>query len=142
MRSPAHIPRTYKRGSDFPSEAFVQKAVERHFASLGFAVDASSQVDLLCSHPATGERWHIEAKGKTAQPGLDFRTCLGQLLQQIRDRAVNHAVAVPDTSQYTAQIALLAPWVVELLRIHWLLVAFDGSVRVVAAAGHNDERYA
>lgn len=125
------IPRTYKLGTGFPAEGFVQAAVERHFRELGFDVDANGQIDLLCVNPSNGERWQIEAKGKTSQPGLDFRTCLGQLVQRIQDRDVNHAIAVPDIASYTTQIALVAPWVAQSLRLHWLLVAPDASVRVV-----------
>lgn len=133
MRTSA--PRTYKLGTSFPSEGFVQEAIERYFHDQGFDVDATGQVDLLCVNRTTGERWHIEAKGKTAQPGLDFRTCLGQLMQQMRERDVHHAVAVPDIPQYAAQIALIAPWVVDTLRIHWIVVTADGTIRVTRPGG-------
>lgn len=131
MTTPSTPPRKYKLGTQFPSEGFVQDVVERHFQALGFTIDATGQIDLRCVHPVTGERWQVEAKGKTAQPGLDFRTCLGQLVQQIRERTVNHGIAVPDIAPYERQINLVAPWVAASLRIHWILVSEDGSVRII-----------
>jgi hypothetical protein len=134
------IERGYSRGTEFPSEAFVQQAIERHFRALGFAVDTTGHVDLLCSRSDGPERWHIEAKGKTSQCGLDFRTCLGQLVQRMRDRATRHGVALPDIPQYRAQLELVSPWVVEALGIHWLLVASDGSVEIAAPKIHDAPR--
>lgn len=123
--------RSYKLGSEFPAEWFVQKAIEIHFLDRGFSLDTSGHVDLLCVHSHTGERWHVEVKGLTSQPGLDFRTCLGQLLQRMEDQSTRHAIAVPDVPRYSAQIAKVNQWVVDRLGIHWLLVSADGSVRLV-----------
>src|SRR5207253_7234314 len=125
------IARRYARGTEFPSEAFVQAAIEQHFQQLGFTIDNRGHVDLLCHHPTTTERWHIEAKGETSAPGLDFRTCLGQLVQRMRDRGIHHAIALPDIPQYTSQIGAMSAWVIEALQLHWLLVARDGSVKMV-----------
>jgi len=108
----------------------VQAAIERHFRELGFNVDANGHVDLTCEHPQTGERWHIEAKGKTSACGLDFRTCLGQLVQGIRDREARYGVALPEIPQYAAQIDRVSDWVIEALHIHWLLVSPEGIVSV------------
>ena len=121
----------YKRGAEFPAEFFVQKAVENYFRERGFTLNTSSHVDLICVHPATGEQWHIEAKGITLKPGLDFRTGLGQLVQRMENQSARHAIAVPDIREYVAQIASVSQWVVDRLGIHWLLVAEDGSIRVV-----------
>ena len=125
------IARRYSHGSEFPSEAYVQAAIEEHFRRLGFITDNSGHIDLLCSHPTSGERWHIEAKGETSEPGLDFRTCLGQLIQRMRDSGTNYGIALPNIPRYTSQIEAMSAWVVEALRIHWLLVARDKSVRIV-----------
>lgn len=109
----------------------MQLAVERHFRNAGFDLDSDSRVDLVCFHPETGEAWHIEAKGQTTQVGLDFRTGLGQLVQGMHSKSMKHGIAVPDTPAFQAQVAKLSDWVVALLRIHWLFVSQDGSVRVV-----------
>ena len=89
------IKRNYKLGDAFPAEEFVQAAVERYFRASGFEIDTNGHVDLLCARPDGVERWHIEAKGKTSQLGLDFRTCLGQLVQQIRDGDTHYGIALP-----------------------------------------------
>jgi len=127
--------RSYKRGLEFPHEGFVQLSLEEHFRSAGFLLTTDSRVDLICSHPDTGESWHIEAKGVTSQVGLDFRTGLGQLVQAMHSQDMKHGIALPDTPAFQAQVAKLSAWVVALLRIHWLFVAQDGSVRVIAPGG-------
>lgn len=129
--------RSYKRGLEFPNEGFVQLAVEEHFCNAGFDLTTASRVDLICSHPVTGESWHIEAKGQTTQVGLDFRTGLGQLVQAMHSQDINHGIAIPDTPAFRAQAAKLSDWVVALLRIHWLLVSQDGSVRVISPGATN-----
>ena len=126
---------SYKRGLEFPHEGFVQLAIEDHFRKAGFQLVATGHVDLVCSHPTTGESWHIEAKGVTTQVGLDFRTALGQLVQGMQSQSTNHGIAVPDTPAFQAQVAKLSSWVASLLRIHWLFVSQDGSVRVVSPSG-------
>ena len=127
--------RSYKRGIEFPHEGFVQLSVEEHFRKAGFHLTIDQRVDLLCSHPVTGESWHIEAKGQTTQIGLDFRTGLGQLVQSMQHNQTKHGIAVPDIPAFQVQVAKLSGWVVALLRIHWLFVSSDGSVRVVAPGG-------
>ena len=124
--------RSYKRGVEFPHEGFVQLSIETHFRSAGFDLVTDKSIDLLCSHPATGEAWHIEAKGLTTQVGLDFRTGIGQLVQAMHAENTNHGIAIPDIAEFRAQVKKFSPWVVSLLRLHWLFVSEDGSVRVVA----------
>ena len=124
-------PRRYKRSDEFPHESFVQRSVERHFRDLGFLLDVSGHVDLMCSHPATGEQWHIEVKGVTKATGLDFRTGLGQLLQRMSNEAANHGLAVPNHKQFVDQTSKVSQWVIDRLALHWLLVDPDGSVTVI-----------
>lgn len=124
--------RAYKRGVEFPHEGFVQLAIEAHFRVAGFDVVSDGRVDLLCRHPQTGETWHIEAKGKTTQVGLDFRTGLGQLLQGMIDQESRHGLAVPDIPPFRAQVAKVSAWAVQRLGIHWLFVSADGGIHVVA----------
>lgn len=123
--------RSYKRGLEFPHEGFVQLCVEQHFSNAGFDLITDGRVDLLCSHPVTGESWNIEAKGQTTQVGLDSRTGLGQLIQAMHSQDVKYGIAVPDTVAFQSQIANLSQWAVTLLRIHWLFVSQDGSVRMM-----------
>lgn len=124
--------RKYKLGSEYPAEHFVQMSIENHFSARGFSLDTGSHVDLICVHPDTGERWHIEAKGVTSNCSLDFKTCLGQLIQRMQDGTSKHAIAVPDDPRYLAQVAQVSQWVVDRLSIHWLVVGKDGSVRITA----------
>ena len=122
-------PRRYPRGQDFPHEAFVQAAIERHFAGLGYEADSSGIADLQCWHRTSGDSWIVEAKGATAAVGLDVRTGLGQLLQRMGDRRARFALAVPDTPPFLRQLERVPAWVREQLGLSWLLVAEDGSVR-------------
>lgn len=122
--------RAYPNGVEFPSEAFVQRCIEAHFRLAGFKLIPDGHVDLSCSHPVTGERWQIEAKGKTSSPGLDFQTCLGQLVVRMSDPTIRYAVAVPDVPSYHAQIAKVKVWVTDRLNISWILVGPDGHVTI------------
>lgn len=122
---------TYLRGGDFPHEGFVQRAIEGYFSGLCFKAETGGHADLVCAHSETGERWLVEAKGLTKAVGLDFRTGLGQLVQRMADESCNYAVAVPDIPQFVKQCRAVSTGVRRKLRIHWLLVGPDGSVRRV-----------
>lgn len=122
--------RQYKRGVGFPNEGFIQIAIERHFEQCGYTLNTSTKVDLLCVHPNSGEAWHIEAKGMTTEVGLDFRTCLGQLVQRMEHPHVRHGIALPDLQQFRNQAEKVSSWVIEQLGIHWLFVAESGALRI------------
>ena len=116
----------------------MQRAIEVHFQEAGYTLVTSGQVDLLCTHPVTGEAWHIEAKGQTTQPGLDFRTCLGQLVQRMDSETSTYGIAIPDIEAFRVQVAKLSSWVVAALGIHWLFVHQDGTVHIVGPSGPNN----
>ena len=119
----------YLLGADFPHEGFVQRALERHFTSLGFHITPEGHADLVCVHPQTHERWIVEAKGRTAAIGLDFRTGLGQLLQRMSDQRSRYGLAMPNLPQFRRQCCDVKPWVREALGLHWLLIGADGTVQ-------------
>lgn len=123
--------RQFKNGTAFPSEGFVQQAIEAYFTHLGYSLHTDTDVDLICTASDGRASWHIEAKGKTQQVGLDFRTCLGQLLQRMHLPHAKHGVAVPDIDVYHRQIAKVSPWVIAALGLHWLLVDAAGSVTII-----------
>ncbi len=129
----------YERGTAFPNEGFVQLAIEQHFSDRGFSKSQKGRVDLCCSHPGTNERWVIEAKGETADRGLDFRTGLGQLIQAMDDRSYRFGIAVPDTKGFRYQLAKVPQWVRQALGINWLLVDESGSVRTLGPDEKLDE---
>jgi hypothetical protein len=122
----------YKRGAAFPAEQFVQESIEAHFASRGYRLEKSKHTDLVCSHPNTGDRWHVEAKGISTAIGLDFRTGLGQLVQRMTDRTTKHGIAVPDIPQFQLQISQMSQWAIDRLGVHWLIVREDRSVEVIS----------
>lgn len=121
----------FKLGFDFPSEGFVQLAIEKFFANEGFQVVELRHADFCCLNPATGQKWIVEAKGKTTAIGLDFRTGIGQLIQRMEDETANYAIAVPSLPQFHTQIKNIPYRVRMLLNLHILLVAQDGNVLVV-----------
>lgn len=123
---------TYLRGEEYPHEAFVQEAIEKHFTRRGFQLQPAGDADLVCSHPSTGETWVVEAKGVTTGVGLDLDTGLGQLLRRMHDPDFRYALAVPDVPVFRRACARLPQRVRQALGIHWLLVHEDGSVRRVA----------
>ncbi|EEJ5470597.1 hypothetical protein AU693_003621 [Salmonella enterica subsp. diarizonae] len=123
--------RNYPRGAEFPSEQFVQVSIEKYFSHEGFCIDTSTHVDLICRDQESGDViWQIEAKGKTSNPGLDFRTCLGQLVQRMTNERVNYGLAVPNIPQYINLINQTSAFAVERINITWILVDCDGSVSI------------
>jgi hypothetical protein len=118
-------------GTSFPYEGFVQASIEKHFQALGFIQSKEAHADYYGKHPETGEEWLVEAKGKTSDIGLDFRTGLGQLLQGMKEPNRKYGLAVPDIPQFVAQCNRVPERVRELLQIHWLIVGEDEGVRVV-----------
>ena len=121
---------SYKLGTEFPHEGFVQRAIDTHFQSLGFVMGSKGHVDLVCDHPTTRERWIIEAKGETSDVGLDFRTGLGQLIQAMDEGEAMYGIAIPDTPKFRYQLAKVSTRVREVLGLHWVVVAASGTVRV------------
>ncbi|NUD56435.1 hypothetical protein HUC13_23335, partial [Escherichia coli] len=65
-----------------------------------------------------------------SQPGLDFRTCLGQLVQRITKDNINYAIAVPRIKQYERLIEETSILAVSKLNLHWIFVGPDGSVTI------------
>lgn len=125
------VTRRYLLGCEYPSEGFVQASLEKYFFSQGFDIDTNSDIDLICRDKDSKKIvWQIEAKGKTSQPGLDFRTCLGQLVQRMKEDNINYAVAVPRTKQYERLIEKTSALAVSKLNLHWIFVEPDGSVTI------------
>ena len=129
--------RSFKRGTEWPNEGFVQTAIEAFFRSGGFDIEEHKTIDLVCSHPVTGAKWRVEAKGLTTAVGLDFRTGLGQLLQGMVERDIHYGFAVPDIPQFRRQVRAVPSWVAEMLAIHGLYVQADGSVCVESARSND-----
>lgn len=91
----------FPRGNEFPNEGFVQQAIETYFTSLGYELLEEGFIDLACRHPETGHRWIVEAKGHSSSVGVDFNTCLGQILKRMGDEeSAAFGVAMPATQQY------------------------------------------
>ena len=97
----------------------------------GFEAIEGGYTDLACRHPATGERWIVEAKGETTAVGLDFRTGLGQIVQQFFDPDVRYGIAVPETEKFVRQCAKLSRDARGRLNLHVLLVRPSGEVTII-----------
>lgn len=124
--------RRFPLGVEFPAEGFIQQALENHFASLGYELLDEGHTDLACTNPQTGDRWIIEAKGHSSSIGLDFNTCLGQLLKRMHDDENSRfGLAVPDTPPYHRQLQQISHRVRRALRLHWLLIESDASVTII-----------
>jgi hypothetical protein len=125
------VTRRYLLGGEYPSEEFVQASLEKYFFRQGFDIDTGSYIDLICRDKESRDVvWHIEVKGKTSQPGLDFRTCLGQLVQRMTKDNINYAIAVPRIKQYERLIEETSILAVSKLNLHWIFVGPDGSVTI------------
>ncbi|MDP2575361.1 hypothetical protein Q8W40_24410 [Vibrio penaeicida] len=122
----------YKREHIFPNESYVQEAIDRYFLTAGYEIIDDKYTDLVCKHPSTKETWYIEAKGLTSQVGLDFRTCIGQVVQRMKVQGANYAIAVPDIQKFRDQLLIVAPHVREILNLYWVLVDENQSVVIVS----------
>lgn len=91
----------FKKEKVFPNEAFVQAALEKYFLRLGYEVESDGQVDLIATNGHT--RWVVEAKGLTSQVGLDFNTCIGQIVKSMYCEDTNYAIAFPNHVKYEFQ---------------------------------------
>jgi hypothetical protein len=122
----------FRNGVEFPNEGFVQLALDRHFADLGFTEHCGSRADIDLRNPSTGVRWVVEAKGDTKQnAGLDFKSGLGQLFLGMSDAEALYGIAIPDIPRFRALCARLPERVRASLNIHWLLVDVNAHVRIV-----------
>ena len=86
---------------------------------------------MVCICEKSKSKWIIEAKGKTAAVGLDFRTGLGQLVQRMKEQDSNYAIAVPETAQFIKQCSVISKWVRVSLNIHIIFVDMQGNIRIV-----------
>jgi hypothetical protein len=123
--------RRYLKTNEFPNEAFVQQAIEAYFTEQGFQIEHGGYNDLVCRDVKRGQKWIIEAKGQTSAIGLDFRTGLGQPLQARQDATALYGLAVPNTPAFVEQCRKVSDWVRQILRLHWLLIDQDGTVRII-----------
>ncbi len=121
----------YKKSSDYPNEFFIQKAIEQYFERFGYIKQKVAYSDYVGINPSTNEKWVVEAKGETAAIGLDFRTCLGQVVQRIEESSTNYGVAVPYLKTYINQCNQVKSWVREVLNLHWIFVKEDGSIVII-----------
>ncbi|MCG7639684.1 hypothetical protein F0261_17915 [Alteromonas sp. 07-89-2] len=122
----------YKKEHAFPNESFIQEAIDTYFISAGYIILDDKYTDLVCKHPINGDTWYIEAKGLTSQVGLDFRTCIGQLVQRMKVQSSFYAIALPNIEKFREQALLVAPYVRESLNLHWIFVHENQSLTVLS----------
>ncbi len=125
------IVKGYKLKHEFPNESYIQESLESHFTILGFRLIKEKTIDLKCIHPDSNETWIIEIKGKTSQIGLDFRTCLGQIILQMNNDNYTYAIAMPDIEQYRKQILNVPIMITNKLNLNWILVQENGFVNIM-----------
>jgi hypothetical protein len=115
----------------FPAEDAVVAAVRAWLTCDGNSFEQRDDVDLVVRDGNTGRLWVVEAKGKTSQSGLDFRTGLGQILTAMRDDGSVYAVAIPAIPAYRRLCGGISDHVRRVLGLHWLLVGKDRQVWLV-----------
>lgn len=116
----------FKHPNVYPNEAFVQQSVEKYFFDSGFVATKAKHIDLLCSKGDIV--WQIEAKGHTKSIDVDFHTLLGQILRRMDDPNKQYGIALPDTPQLKVRATSIAPWVLSILKLHWIWISVDGTV--------------
>lgn len=118
----------FKKENCYPNEAFVQEAIEKYFSDLGYQLKTKEQVDLIAEKGS--ECWVIEAKGMTSSVGLDFNTCLGQLVKSMKDKHAIYAIAIPKHEKYERQCKLIPDYFRQLVNLHILFIDEQGKVNI------------
>ena len=100
-------------------EARLVQVFEKHLLEQGWTVTREVEFcDLVAERP--GQKLMVEAKGRTAAPGLDVDTMYGQILRRMPigadDDSIRFAVVVPAGAAERAALRV-SPRVRELLRI-------------------------
>jgi len=120
-----------KQPKPFPAEDAVIVGVCAWLTAKACTFEQRSYVDIVAHAPDGGQQWVIEAKGETANSGLDFRTCLGQILPAMRNDGARYTVAVPATPASPTRCAGISDHVRRALGLHWLLVDRGGQVWLI-----------
>jgi hypothetical protein len=128
----------FKKDKAFPNEAFIQEALETYFINKGYEIEKYGQIDLLASNSLNNEKWIIEAKGITSQVGLDFNTCIGQIVKSMNIDKINYAIAIPKHIKYKKQCALISNYFREKMNLNFLLVTEFGEVELIRPTEDND----
>lgn len=132
MESAMSSPKNVQQRKPFPAEDAVEDTVRAWLSAKGCTFKRRDYVDVVAREPDGGLLWVVEAKGETSDPGLDFRTCLGQILTAMRDDGATYAVAVPATKSYRRLCAGISEYVRRAIGLNWLLVSSSGGVWLVA----------
>jgi hypothetical protein len=109
----------------FPNEAFVQQALETHFESAGYQIDAEEQIDLV-AWKSEKDKWMIEAKGHTSSDRVDFNTGLGQLIGHMENDTDKYALAIPRVAPCIKQSQNLSAYIRAKLQLIIIIVNQDG----------------
>jgi len=123
----------YKNPCEYPYEAFIQRAVEEYFYETGFALIEGKEKGYtdIVTRNHSGREWFVEVKGKTSDPGLDFKTAIGQIAGRIDREDANYAIAVPKTTAYIKQVQQLSPYFRKQNNLHFIFVDESGHVEIV-----------
>lgn len=140
MRWKLTIKSGYKKEHAFPYESFIQEAIDTYFISAGYIILDDKHTDLVCTHPINGDTWYIEAKGLTSQIGLDFRTCIGQLVQRMKVQGSYYAIALPNIKKFREQASFVAPYVRKSLNLHWIFVHENQSLTMLSPSQTLDDK--
>lgn len=127
----------FKKDNIFPNEAFIQKSLEKYFEERGYIIEKDGQVDLIATKGS--DMWIIEAKGMTEQVGLDFNTCIGQLVKSMTSGQNKYAIAIPRHIKYKRQCELLSTYFRELVQLNILVVDSEGKVEIIKHTQSIDE---
>ncbi|PPK77524.1 hypothetical protein BXY41_11663 [Lacrimispora xylanisolvens] len=119
----------FKKDNSYPNEAFIQFSIEKYFNDLGYEIDTLNQVDLIARK--NDECWIVEAKGITSSVGLDFNTCLGQLIKSMKNDLSIYSIAVPKHIKYKRQCKLIPDYFRQLIKLHILLIDEKGDVTII-----------
>ena len=125
------IAKGYKLPHEFPHESFIQEVLVDFFESEGYSIIEEKPIDIKCSNADKNETWIIEVKGKTSQIGLDFKTCLGQIVMRMNNPDYIYAIAMPDIEQYHKQVNKVSSKIAAKINLNWIFVSDKGTIEII-----------
>ena len=133
------IQKGFKKEDCFPNESFIQRSIETYFEDKGFETNTKTVIDLIAKRG--NECWIVEAKGMTSSVGVDFNTCLGQIIKRMNTSDATYAIAIPKHEKYKKQCIQLSPYVRKLLGLHILLVDMYGDITEILPEQDIESRF-
>jgi hypothetical protein len=116
---------------DFPSDAFLLKAIEAYFLDAGFDCERPNELDCEAISKEGGVRWLVEVVGGSTVDKRTFQQKLGRLITHMdAGPKANYVLAVPRNQDFVDECKRIPSRVRRGLNIWWCIVSDDSVLPV------------